>query len=91
MSGLGVGLAADSGWKGEESKRSWVLDAKGFGVEGPPALDWEVARGLRPVYLRGDGEWKAELVGLPDEDLCWFARVLLLEGGSLGVECTPVT
>ena len=68
-----------------------MLDAKGLGVEGPPALDWEVARGLRPVYLRGEGERKAELVGLPDDDLWWVARALLLEGGSFGVEWTPVT
>ena len=59
-------------------------------MEGP-VLCWEVARGLRPVYLRGEGERKAELVGLPDEDLCWVERTLPLEGGSLGVECTPVT
>jgi hypothetical protein len=89
VSGLEGRRAADSARKGEE-KRSWVLSSKTLGVVGPK-LDWESPRGFRPVYLRGEGERKAELLSLlPNEDLCWVERALPLEGGSLGVEWTPV-
>ena len=81
----GAGLIAESAWKGDEENRSWLFASKAFGVEGS-TLDWEVARGFLPLYLRGEGERKAELPDLPKEDLFWVERDLPLEGGNLGVE-----